>query len=72
METTAMDGTWDLEKEDLKQRFALLTDHDLLLEESKHEEMLKRLQSKLGKTKEELHKLLSELLFTSYFHKKSE
>lgn len=72
MDTTEMDGTWNMEKEELKQRFALLTDHDLLLEESKNEEMLGRLQLKLGKTKEELHILLSELLFNSYFHKKSE
>jgi uncharacterized protein YjbJ (UPF0337 family) len=72
METTAMDVTWNVEKEDLKQRFALLTDHDLLLEESKNQEMLGRLQIKLGKTKEELHKLLSELLYTSYFGNKPE
>ena len=67
METHIINGTWNVEKEDLKQRFAILTDHDLLLEESKNQEMLRRLQIKLGKTKEELHKLLSDLLFTSYF-----
>lgn len=72
MDTAAMDETWDVEKEELKQRFALLTDQDLLLEESKHEEMLKRLQVKLGKTKEELHLLLSDLLFTSYIRKRLE
>lgn len=72
METNTMDGTWNVEKEELKQRFTLLTDHDLLLEESKNQEMLARLQAKLGKTKEELHKLLSDLLFTSYFGNKSE
>lgn len=72
METNAMDRIWNVEKEELKKRFALLTDHDLLLEESKNQEMLARLQAKLGKTKEELHKLLSDLLFTSYFGNKSE
>lgn len=72
MDTTAMDEKWKKEKEELKQRFILLTDQDLLLEESKNEEMLKRLQLKLGKTREELHILLSELLFNSYFNKKSE
>ena len=69
METNAMDRIWNVEKEELKKRFALLTDHDLLLEESRNKEMLARLQAKLGKTKEELHKLLSDLLFTSYFNK---
>jgi hypothetical protein len=43
-----------------------------VLEESKNQEMLERLQVKLGKTKEELHKLLSDLLFISYFRKVSE
>ncbi|HEY3370523.1 MAG TPA: hypothetical protein VGK10_06725 [Prolixibacteraceae bacterium] len=72
MVTNAANETWNVEKEELKKRFAILTDHDLLLEESKNQEMLKRLQAKLGKTKEELHKLLSELLFTSYFGNKPE
>ena len=67
MKTTIINGSWNIEKEELKKRFTLLTDHDLLLEESKNQEMLGRLQAKLGKTKEELHKLLSDLLFTSYF-----
>jgi uncharacterized protein YjbJ (UPF0337 family) len=39
----------------------MLTDNDLLLEEGKEDEMLGKLQTKLGKTKEEIHKLLSEL-----------
>jgi uncharacterized protein YjbJ (UPF0337 family) len=72
METIIINGEWNIEKEELKQRFTLLTDHDLLLEESKNQEMLGRLQAKLGKTKEELHKLLSDLLFTSYFGNKPE
>lgn len=72
METTTTNKSWIVEKEQLKQRFALLTDNDLLLEEGKNQEMLGRLQAKLGKTKEELHKLLSDLLFTSYLIKSQE
>lgn len=72
MKTNIIDGTWNIEKDALRQRFTILTDHDLLLEESKNQEMLGRLQAKLGKTKEELHKLLSDLLFTSYFGNKPE
>ena len=45
----------------LKQKFAILTDSDVLLVEGKQDELLGRLQVKLGKTKEELHKLISEL-----------
>lgn len=69
-DTIEMDESWNAEKGRLKKRFAILTDDDLLLEESKNEEMLLKLQVKLGKTKEELHKLLTELLFTSYDQKK--
>ena len=45
----------------LKQKFALLTDDDLLLTEGKHDELYGRLQKKLGKSKEEVEKLISEL-----------
>ena len=58
---TELEGNWNEVKGKLKQKFALLTDSDLLLIEGKKDEMLGRLQVKLGKTKEELHKLISDL-----------
>jgi uncharacterized protein YjbJ (UPF0337 family) len=58
---TELAGNWNETKGKLKQKYAMLTDNDLLLVEGKQEEMLGRLQAKLGKTKEELHKLISEL-----------
>ena len=45
----------------LKSKFATLTDDDLMYAEGKKEEMLGKLQIKLGKTKEELQKMLDEL-----------
>jgi uncharacterized protein YjbJ (UPF0337 family) len=39
----------------------LLTDDDLLLVEGKYFELLGRLQIKLGKTKEEVQKIITEL-----------
>ncbi|CAN5145187.1 hypothetical protein BH09BAC5_BH09BAC5_28310 [soil metagenome] len=54
-------GSWNETKGKLKQKFALLTDNDLLLVEGKHDEMLGRIQKKLGKTKEEIQKIISEL-----------
>jgi uncharacterized protein YjbJ (UPF0337 family) len=59
--TTELEGNWNEIKGKLKQKYAMLTDNDLLLIEGKKDEMLGRLQAKLGKTKEELHKLISEL-----------
>ena len=54
-------GNWNETKGKLKQKFALLTDNDVLLVEGKQDEMLGRLQIKLGKTREEVQKLISEL-----------
>ena len=54
-------GTWNEQKGKLKQKFAVLTDNDLMYEEGKRDEMYGRLQIKLGKSKEELHKIIGEL-----------
>ena len=61
MNTTELKGNWNELKGKLKAKFATLTDDDLLFAEGKEEEMLGRIQIKLGKTKEDLHKLISEL-----------
>lgn len=61
MNTTEIKGNWNEQKGKLKQKFAILTDDDLLLVEGKKEEMLGKLQIKLGKTKEELHKIIEGL-----------
>jgi uncharacterized protein YjbJ (UPF0337 family) len=54
-------GNWKELKGKLKQKFASLTDNDLMYEEGKRDEMLGKLRIKLGKTKEELYKILSSL-----------
>lgn len=61
MNTTELKGNWEEQKGKLKQKFASLTDDDLLFAEGKKEEMLGKIQVKLGKSKEELHKILSDL-----------
>jgi uncharacterized protein YjbJ (UPF0337 family) len=61
MNTTLLKGTWEEQKGKLKQKFAALTDNDLMFSEGKKEEMFGRLEIKLGKTKEELHKIISSL-----------
>ena len=58
---TELKGNWNETKGKLKQKFAILTDSDLLLIEGKQDEMLGRLQAKLGRTKEEIHKIISGL-----------
>lgn len=61
MNTTEMKGNWNEQKGKLKQQFATLTDDDLMFAEGKKDEMLGKLQVKLGKSKEELHKIIAEL-----------
>ena len=61
MNTTELKGNWEEQKGKLKQKFATLTDDDLLFAEGKKDEMMGKLQIKLGKSKEELHKTISEL-----------
>lgn len=58
---TELNGNWNEIKAKLKQRFTKLTNNDILLIEGKQKEILERLQARLGKTKEELHKLITEL-----------
>ena len=54
-------GNWAEIKGKLKQKFGMLTDSDLLFAEGKQDEMLGRLQTKLGRTKAEVHKIILEL-----------
>ena len=61
MNKTEVKGNWNEQKGKFKQRFAVLTDNDLMYEEGKKEEMFGKLQIKLGKTKEELHRIFDSL-----------
>jgi len=61
MNTTEAKGSWNEQKGKLKQKFAILLDNDLMFEDGKKDEMFGRLQIKLGKTKEELLKLIASL-----------
>jgi uncharacterized protein YjbJ (UPF0337 family) len=58
---TELKDHWNETKGKLKQKYALLTDNDVKLEDGKQEEMLFRLHTVLGKTKVEMHKIINEL-----------
>ncbi len=61
MNTKVIKGNWDEQKGKLKQKFAILTDNDLMFAEGKKDEMMGRIEIKLGKTKEELLSIISSL-----------
>jgi uncharacterized protein YjbJ (UPF0337 family) len=52
-------GEWHELKGKLRQKFADLTDDDLNYAEGQEEELLGHLQKKLGKTQEEIAKLIN-------------
>ncbi len=54
-------GTWNEAKGKLKQKYAHLTDNDLLHVEGKEDELLGRLQKAIGRTKDEIRAEIAAL-----------
>jgi uncharacterized protein YjbJ (UPF0337 family) len=54
-------GSWNEVKGRLKQKYADLTDDDLTFAEGKDDELLGRLQQKLGRTKDEIRDEISRI-----------
>jgi uncharacterized protein YjbJ (UPF0337 family) len=54
-------GDWNIAKGKLKQLYANLTDDDLVFVKGKEEELIGRLQQKLGKTKQDIRDLIGRL-----------
>ncbi len=53
-------GDWKTIKGKLKQNYAELTEDDLVYEEGREQELIGRLQKKLGKSAEEIRKMLDK------------
>jgi uncharacterized protein YjbJ (UPF0337 family) len=61
MNKSIIRGNWNEFKGKLKQKYGNLTDDDLQYAEGKEDELIGRLQTKLGKSNEEIRRILSEL-----------
>lgn len=61
MDNMELRGNWNEMKGKLKQKYAQLTDDDLIYEEGREDELLGRLQKKLGKTNREIRETLRDL-----------
>ena len=61
MNKLQLKGTWNEVKGKLKQKYGMLTDDDLIFTAGKEDELYGRLQSKLGKTKEEIRKVIESI-----------
>ena len=53
-------GSWNEVKGKLKQKYAKLTDDDLTYAEGKDDELMGKLQKRLGKSAEEVRKILED------------
>jgi len=56
-----MKGNWNEIKGKLKQKYGQLTDDDLAFADGKEDELLGRLQKRLGRTKDELRAEIEDM-----------
>jgi len=61
MNTQEMKGKWNEIKGKLKQKYADLTDDDLMLVEGKEDEVYGKIQQRIGKSKEEIQSEINDL-----------
>ena len=54
-------GNWKEKKGKLKQKYAELTDQDLTYTEGKEEELVGRIQKRLGTTKDKARRIINEI-----------
>ena len=54
-------GSWNEVKGKLKQKYGQLTDDDLMFAEGKEDELLGRLQKRVGRTKDQLRAEIEEM-----------
>lgn len=60
MNKLAMKGGWNIVKGRLKQKFGKLTDSDLRFTQGQEDELIGRIQKRLGETRVEIQRLLRE------------
>ncbi|MFA0963480.1 CsbD family protein [Roseivirga sp. BDSF3-8] len=61
MNEQRIEGNWNEKKGKLKQEYGQLTDDDLVYNEGKEDELFGKLQKKLGKTKDEVKKIVHDI-----------
>lgn len=58
MDNTEESGNWNERKEKLSQKLTSLTENKQMIEEGKTDEVLGKLEVKLGKSKDELRRII--------------
>lgn len=59
---TELKGNWNVLKGKLKEKYAQLSDNDLLYVEGKEEELIGRIQQRIGRTRREVEHEIQNLL----------
>lgn len=62
MNKLQLKGNWSETKGKLKQQFSELTDDDLTFFEGKEEELIGKIQQKIGKTKDEVISTIKDII----------
>jgi uncharacterized protein YjbJ (UPF0337 family) len=60
MDKLVIKGNWNIIKGKIKEQYGNLTDNDLAYIEGKSEELIGRLQSKLGKSREKVIEIIND------------
>ena len=61
MNKLTFNGTWNEVQGKLKQKYGQLTDNDLVYTEGQQDELIGRLQKKLGKAQDEVIKIIADI-----------
>ncbi|MBC7409393.1 MAG: general stress protein CsbD [Arcicella sp.] len=59
--STELASHWDEIKEKFRQQFSTLTDEDLLMENGNQDELLCKLEAKLGMPKQEIYDMIFQI-----------
>jgi uncharacterized protein YjbJ (UPF0337 family) len=60
MNTTTLKGNWNVVRGKLKQQYADLTDDELTYVEGKEDELVGRIQKKVGRSRDEIERFIDE------------
>ena len=60
MNKLALKGDWNVAKGKLKQKYGQLTDNDLTYEHGREDELIGRIQKRVGNTREEIEHAVNE------------
>jgi len=60
MNKLTLKGDWNIAKGKLKQKYAKLTDNDLTYENGREDELIGRIQKRVGSTREEIERSVKE------------